>query len=156
MVSSPAGIPFDQRIRIPGSWQSLRAFGEEFLADDNSLHQASALRCNWRNRGVQPGCRRRFPWKNDTRVQLVLGAVSGLQRSGWRKRKLAVPWTFIRPAVSGLGRAQGRQSYTLTVKVLYPFEGDQCCFWKTGILVYGQPRIWQNVWLEEERKVWIS
>lgn len=152
----PDGHIYEQRIRIPGSWQSLRAFGEEFLADDYSLHQASAFRCNWREQGSTAWMQTTISVENDTRVQLVLGAVSGIAKVWLEEKEIGCTVDFYSPCRFRLGRLKAGRSYTLTVKVLYPFEGDQCCFGKQGFWFTDSPGIWQNVWLEEERKVWIS
>ena len=152
----PDGHIYEQRIRIPGSWQSLRAFGEEFLADDYSLHQASAFRCNWREQGRTAWMQTTISVENDTRVQLVLGAVSGIAKVWLEEKEIGCTVDFYSPCRFRLGRLKADRSYTLTVKVLYPFEGDQCCFGKQGFWFTDSPGIWQNVWLEEERKVRIS
>ena len=152
----PGRHTFDQRIRIPGSWQSLRAFGEEFLADDNSLHQASSFRCNWREQGRTAWMQTEISVEKETRVQLVLGAVSGIAKIWLDEKEIGCTVDFYTPCRIRLGRLKAGRRYTLTMEVLYPFEGDQCCFGKQGFWFTDSPGIWQNVWLEEEKEVRIS
>lgn len=152
----PGRHVYDQRIRIPGSWQSLRAFGEEFLADDNSLHQASAFRCNWREQGRTAWMQTEISVENETRVQLVLGAVSGIAKLWLDEKEIGCTMDFYAPCRFRLGRLKAGRRYTLTMEVLYPFEGDQCCFGKQGFWFTDSPGIWQNVWLEEEKEIGIS
>lgn len=147
---------FEQRIRIPASWQSLRAFGEEFLADGDSLHQASSFRCNWRERGNTAWMQRTFTAAREADAELVVGAVSGTATLWLDGRELGCMTDFYSQGRFALGRLEKGREYTVTVKVSYPFEGKRCCFGKQGFWFTDSPGIWQNVWLEERTEVRVS
>lgn len=146
---------FEQRIRIPASWQSLRAFGEEFLADSDSLHQASTFRCNWREWGDTAWMQRTFTVGQTVEAELVIGAVSGIATLWLDGREVGSMTDFYSQGRFELGRLEMGREYTVTVRVRYPFEGKRCCFGKQGFWFTDSPGIWQNVWLEEKREVQI-
>lgn len=112
MVSSRQAY-LDQRIRSPFPAVSA-AFGEEFLADDNSLHcKFSSLRCTGENRDGQPDADGDFRGKGNE-VQLVLGSCIGVAKI-WHDEQLKF-WlhggSLYAPCRICLGRFKAGRRYT--------------------------------------------
>lgn len=136
-------------IRVPFSWQSLLASGEEELADEYTLHQANPWLCTPEEVGERGWYRRniRTEWGGNT--ELVFAAVSGIGKVWLDGKLLGCVVDSYNQHVFSLGKLEAGRDYCLTVMVDYE-HGNSCrCSGKQGFWFTDAPGIWQNVWLRE-------
>ncbi|HHV09642.1 MAG TPA: hypothetical protein GXX75_05095 [Clostridiales bacterium] len=150
---------FSKCIRVPFSWQSLKAFGEEKLQDDYSLHQANAFTCTAKETG-ETGWYQRTVCLSEgeaaNEVELVFAAISGLARVWLDGNQIGCTTDSYHPYAFPLGKLVPGREYVLTVKVEYEHGNHQACSGKQGFWFTDSPGIWQNVWLQEKRKLTVT
>ena len=150
---------FSKCIRVPFSWQSLKAFGEEELADGYSLHQANSFTCNGKEIGETGWYQRTFSLsEKETRneIEIVFGAISGTAKVWLNEKQIGCTTDSYHKYAFSLGRLKSNQNYTLTVKVEYEHGNHFACSGKQGFWFTDSPGIWQNVWLREKRGLTIT
>lgn len=155
----PENHTFSKCIRVPGSWQSLMAYGEEFMADAYSLHQANSFACAYQELGETGWYQRTFRvnWENTAAMtELVFAAVSGVSAVWLDDRKLGYIVDSYQQQIFSLGHLDANRDYTLTVRVNYEHGNNWACSGKQGFWFTDSPGIWQNVWLRESRQMMVS
>lgn len=147
------GHHFGRRIRVPFSWQSLAAFGEEFQADSYSLHQNCSWVTNPQEMGNTVWYQREICVEETGTMDLLFAAVSGFGTVWLNDRKIGHTTSSYEPFRFSLGKLCAGETYLLTVKVIYDFHNACYCQGKQGFWFTDSPGIWQNVWLEETGEV---
>lgn len=142
---------FAKCIRVPFSWQSLMAFGEEALADSNTLHQANTFTCNEKETGEIGWYQRTIcvSWAHET--ELVFAGVSGVSKVWLDEREVGCILDSYNKYIFRLGRLASDTEYTITVMVNYQHGNNWACSGKQGFWFTDSPGIWQNVWLRERK-----
>lgn len=144
---------FTKCIRVPYSWQSLMAFGEEGLADAYTLHQANPFTCCAQEVGETGWYQRSFFWEEQAGfregIELVFAAVSGVSKVWLDDRELGCILDSYNKTVFWLGTLDRQREYTITVMVRYQQRNDWACSGKQGFWFTDNPGIWQNVWLRK-------
>lgn len=142
---------FSRRIKVPFSWQSLAAFGEEFLADAYSLHQNCSWVTNAKEMGNTVWYQREICPEKTGRYAVVFAAISGFGTIWLNEQQIGHTTSSYEAFRFALGELNAGERYLLTVKVIYDFENDCYCQGKQGFWFTDAPGIWQNVWLEKEQ-----
>jgi hypothetical protein len=150
---------FSKCIRVPFSWQSLKAFGEEELVDEYSLHQANSYTCNAKEIGETGWYQRTFSLSDKEAVnefELAFAAISGTAKIWLDQRLIGCTTDSYNKYTFSLGKLKSNQEYVLTVKVTYEHGNNWACSGKQGFWFTDSPGIWQNVWLRERRNIAVT
>lgn len=150
---------YQKCIRVPFSWQSLMAFGEEELADAYTLHQANTFTCNAKETGEIGWYQRRFrvDWLDgDSETELIFAAVAGISTIWLDGQEIGCIVDSYNQSVFCLGQLTRGIEYNLTMRVSYEHGNDWACSGKQGFWFTDSPGIWQNVWLRERRQTSIT
>ncbi len=148
-------------IRVPFSWQSLNAFGEEELMDEYSLHQANSFTSNSREIGEIGWYQRSFyvddfgvdDFYEGSESELVIGAISGVSKIWLDEELIGCTTDSYEKSVFSLGILKPQQEYRLTIKVNYEHGNNWACSGKQGFWFTDSPGIWQNVWLRKREEL---
>lgn len=141
---------FSRCIQVPFSWQSLKAFGEEALMEEYSLHQANPFTCCPQENGSIGWYQRSLKVSGEYAcAELTLGAVSGISKIWLDGKELGCTVDSYNRFTFLLGELSPLREYNLTVMVRYLYGNDFCCMGKQGFWFTDSPGIWQNVWLRE-------
>lgn len=151
---------FSKSIQVPFSWASLKAFGEENLADSDTMHQSNTY---FNYHGITGGIgvyskTFKLPeyFSDETHKRLHIGAISGVSKVWLDGKYLGNTIDTYEDICFSLGRLSKKQEHTLTIKVIFPYDSKIICTGKQGFWFTENPGIWQSVWIEEVKDIFIT
>lgn len=151
----PEKYSYKRCIRVPFSWQSLLAFGQEELAQEYTLHQANPWLGTAREVGEIGWYQRTISVSWEQETELVFAAVAGIGKVWLDGNLLGCIVDSYNQHVFSLGILEKDREYSLTVKVAYEHNSKTICNGKQGFWFTDAPGIWQNVWLRERQEAGI-
>lgn len=143
---------FGKCIRVPYPWTSLAAFGEEFLADEYSLHQADTFFCNRWETGETAWYLRRVSLprqpRQDEILTLCIGAVGGIAKVWFDGIYLGNTLDSYNRFTFPVSDLKSTDGHILAIKVTCMPNSTVSCTGKQDFWFTACPGIWQGVWME--------
>ncbi len=157
---------FSKCLKVPFSWQSLMAFGEEELQDDYSLHQNNTYTSTSKEVGGIGWYQRRFVLENfkvssldnktENNIALYFAGVSGVSKVWLNDVELGYTVDNFSVHSFDLGKLELNKEYTITVMVNYEHSNNWSCTGKQGFWFTDSPGVWQNVWIQSKSQVFVN
>lgn len=146
---SPGRHRFSKVIRVPFSFHSLEAFGEGFLADDDTLKQAASWYVNFQETGDTVWYQRRIMIPENGIWEIVFGGVSGFAKVWINGHCVGCTVDSYEEFRFLVGKLTKEEIVDVTVMVKYPADYSGMCRGKQDFWFHASPGIWQDVFLEK-------
>lgn len=145
----PEQLCLSKVIRVPYSFHSLEAFGEEFLVDGSTGHEAASWYVNMKETGQIVWYRRTVNTAGPGRWELVLRAVSGMAKVWINGNLVGCTVDSYETFRFPVSISKAGEALCIVIRVEYIPNDNRACRGKQDFWFHAAPGIWQNVYLEK-------
>lgn len=139
-------------IKVPFSYYSLAAFGEEFLADDNNNMQADPWSICPKNYVEEHEYQRTVSIPEGA-WELVIGACSGFSKVYLDEQIVGTTMDSYESFHIHLGAFTKEEKHVLRIINTFDLRDKASCTGKQSFWFHAAPGIWQSVYLEKEEEI---